>query len=169
MKSYELSLSHKYRLLLLPKENWSLVFCAIIKLWNWNIWATLEVRVGGSNFHLFQQRSTHLGNQPSQNCGNSTSRLLSRNIHSHHPPTRPALGLQSFLPSAISMDYDIWRCQPEGKFLVREVQSMNSFSLINPLAPINRVDWLSPQPGPASQPTVIMGLVSTCLLIADVI
>jgi hypothetical protein len=63
--------------------------------------------------------------------------------HFTHPQGLPQ-GYKAFPPSATSTDYNIGRCQPEGKFEVWDTQSMKSFTLINPLAPINWADWLSP-------------------------
>lgn len=54
--------------------------------------------------------------------------------------------IKASLPSATSTGYDFGRYLPEGKFEVWETQSMKSFILINPLAPINWADWLSPHP-----------------------
>lgn len=64
-----------------------------------------------------------------------------------HPPPHPQglpHGYKASPPSATSTDYEFVRYQPEGKFEVWETQSRKSFTLINPLAPINGADWLSP-------------------------
>lgn len=66
-------------------------------------------------------------------------------IYAHLPyPQGLPQGYKAFPPSATSSDYDFVKCQPDGKFEVWEAQAVKSFTLINPLAPINWEDWLSP-------------------------